>query len=191
MTSCRRTITCQIQLSSNTITMSSISSASGVTRDISTISNEEKDQLIQTFQQEVEILKDQVEEFNNLRNSVTRAMGKNGVRKLKDKYLTTNDKVNGHAIPYFLGETLRPHVKMMPEKWQKWSDNSKSICQRIMSIVGFPSGFTPEDYWMGVAQSFVNDKFCSKHTEIKQGLFQQLKGMYMQISCLLTLVIQF
>ena len=64
--------------------MSSISSASGVTRDISTISNEEKDQLIQTLQEEVEHLKDQVEEFNNLRNSVIKAMGKNSVRKLKD-----------------------------------------------------------------------------------------------------------
>ena len=43
--------------------MSNISSASGVIRSISTIINEEKDQLIQTLQQEVEILKDQVEEF--------------------------------------------------------------------------------------------------------------------------------
>ena len=94
--------------------MSSIGSASGVTRDISTISNEEKDQLIQTLQQEVEILKDQVEEFNNLRNSVIKATGKNGVRKLKDKYLTTNDKLNGQEISYFLRETLWPHVKMMP-----------------------------------------------------------------------------
>ena len=56
--------------------MSSISSASGVTCDISTISNDEKGQLIQTLQKEVEILKDQVKEFNNLWNSVTKATGK-------------------------------------------------------------------------------------------------------------------
>ena len=69
MTSYRtRTITCQVQLSSNTITMNSISSATGGTPDISTISNDEKDQLIHTLQQEVEVLKDQVEEFNNLWN---------------------------------------------------------------------------------------------------------------------------
>ena len=41
--------------------MSSIGSASGVTRDISTISNEKKDQLIQTLQKEVKKFKDQVE----------------------------------------------------------------------------------------------------------------------------------
>ena len=192
MTSCRmRAITSRIQLSSNTITMSSISLATGRTPDISTISNDEKDQLIQTLQQEVEVLKDQVEEFNNLRNSVLKATGKNGVRKLKDKYLTTNDKVNANEISYFLRETIWPHVKMMPEKWHKWSDNSKSICQRIMSIVGLPSGFIPEDYWMGVARSLVNDKLCSMRANIKQGLFQQFKGMYVRIICLLTFIIQF
>ena len=146
MTSCRRTITCQIKLSSNTITMSSISSATGGTPDISTTSNDEKDQLIQTLQQEVEVLKDQIEEFNNLWNSVLKKTGKNGVRKLKDKYLTTNNKVDANEISYFLCEAIWPHVKMMPEKWHKWSDNSKSVCQRIMSIVGLPSGFIPEYY---------------------------------------------
>ena len=99
--------------------MSSISSASRGAPDISTISNDEKDQLIQTLQQELEILKDQVEEFNNLWNSVIKATGKNGVRKPKDKYLTTNDKVNVHEMSYFLRETLWPQVKMMPEKWHK------------------------------------------------------------------------
>ena len=86
MASCRmRVRTYQIQLSSNTITMSSISSATGGTPDISTTSNEEKDRVIQTLQQVVEVLKYQVEEFNNLRNSVLKATGNNGVRKLKDK----------------------------------------------------------------------------------------------------------
>ena len=86
MTSCRmRAITSLRQLSSNTITMSSISLATGGTPDISTISNDDKDQLIQTLQQEVELLKYQVEEFNNLWNSVLKATGKNSVRKLKDK----------------------------------------------------------------------------------------------------------
>jgi hypothetical protein len=171
--------------------MISISSATGRTLDISTISNDEKDQLIQTLQQEVEVLKDQVEEFNNLRNSVLKATGKNGVRKLKDKYLTTNDKVNANKISYFLHETIWPHVKMMPEKWHKWSDNCKSKFQHIMSIVGLPSGFIPEDYWMGVAQSLVNNKLCSMRANIEQGLFQQFKRMYMHIICLITLVIQF
>jgi hypothetical protein len=46
-----------------------------------------------------------------------------------------------------------------------------------MSIVGLPSGFIPEDYWMGVARSLVNDKLCSMRANIKQGLFQQFKGM--------------
>ena len=66
--------------------------------------------MIQTLQQEVETFKDQVEEFNNLWSSVSKDTGKNGVRKLKDTYLTTNDKVNANEISYFLCETLWPHV---------------------------------------------------------------------------------
>ena len=46
--------------------MSSISLASGGTCDVLTISNEEKDQLIQSLQQELGMLREQVEEFNDL-----------------------------------------------------------------------------------------------------------------------------
>ncbi len=84
--------------------------------------------------------------------SVIKVSGKNGVRKLKDKYLTTSNKVNANEISYFLRNSLWPHVKLMPEKWHKWNNNPNSICQRIMSVVGMPSGFTKEDYWMGVVR---------------------------------------
>jgi hypothetical protein len=47
-------------MSSATPTMSSIGLASGGTRDISTISNDEKDELIKSLQQELEMLREQV-----------------------------------------------------------------------------------------------------------------------------------
>ena len=90
--------------------MRSISLASGETRDISTISNEEKDQLIQSLQQEFGMLREEVEGFNDLRMLVIKTTGKNGVRKLKDKYLTTSDKVNANEISYLLRENLWPRV---------------------------------------------------------------------------------
>ena len=117
------------------------------------------------------MLREQVEEFNNLWMSVIKTTGKNGVRKLKDKYLTTPYKVNANEIAYLLRENLWPHVKLMPKKWHKWSEKSKSICQRIMAIFGFPIGFIPKDYWMGVARSLANKKFCAMSSNIKQGLF--------------------
>ncbi len=57
-------------MSRATLTMSSIGLALGGTRDISTISNEEKDKLIISLQQELEMLREQVEEFNDLWMSV-------------------------------------------------------------------------------------------------------------------------
>ena len=86
--------------------MSSIGLASGGTRDISTISNEEKDKLIRSLQHELEMLREQVEEFNDLRMSAVKSSGKNGVRKLKDKYLTTTYKVNGNEIAHFWRERV-------------------------------------------------------------------------------------
>ncbi len=102
-------------MSGTTPTMSSIGLASGGTKDISTISNEEKDELIISLQQELEMLREQVGEFNNLRMSVIKTTGKNGVRKLKEQYLTTTDKVNANEIAYLLRENLWPHVKLMPK----------------------------------------------------------------------------
>jgi hypothetical protein len=50
-----------------------------------------------------------------------------------------------------------------------------------MAIVGFPSDFTPADYWMGVARSLVNKKMCAMLlSNIKQSLFHQFKGMYIK-----------
>ncbi len=158
--------------------MSSIGLASSVTKDISTISNDEKDKLIKSLQQELDMLREQVREFNNLWMPVIKTTGKNAVRKLKDKYLTTTDKVNANEIAYLLRENLWPRVKLMPKKWHKWSENSKSIWQCIMAIVGLPSGFTPKDYWMGVAQSLANKKLCAMRSNIKHSLFHQFKGMY-------------
>jgi hypothetical protein len=57
-------------MSGATPTMSSIGLASGGTKDISTISNDEKDKLIKSLQQELEMLREQVGEFNNLWMSV-------------------------------------------------------------------------------------------------------------------------
>ncbi len=66
--------------------------------------------MIKSLQQELEMLREQLGEFNNLRMSVIKTTGKNGVRKLKEKYLTTTDKVNANEIAYLLRENLWPHV---------------------------------------------------------------------------------
>jgi hypothetical protein len=156
--------------------MGSISLASNVTI-LSSHNVEEKDAIIKSLQRELGMLKEQVEEFNDLQMLVIKVTGKNGVRKLKDKYLTTSGKVNANKISYFLHNSIWPHVKLMPEKWHKWNDNPKSICQQIMSVVGVPSRFTKEDYWMGVVRSLANDELCAMRSNMKQGLFNQFKGM--------------
>jgi hypothetical protein len=114
---------------------------------------DEKDELIGSLQEEVRLLRRQVGEFNNLHFSVVKVTGKNSIRKLKMKVLTSSDKLNAHEIDNWLCESLWPHVKMIPDKWHKWSEHPKSICQCIMSVVGVPKGCTMEEYWLSVART--------------------------------------
>jgi len=51
---------------------------------------DDKDALIETLQGSLSVLKKQVEEFNDLRLSIVKVTGKNGVRKLKSKVMTSS-----------------------------------------------------------------------------------------------------
>jgi len=117
----------------------------------------DKDALIETLQGSLSVLKKQVEEFNDLRLSIVKVTGKNGVRKLKSKVMTSSDRLNGYHIGEYLRKVLWPNVKMMPPKWEKWSDNPRSICQRILGTIGVPRQVTKEEYWLGVGTTMAND----------------------------------
>ena len=142
----------------------------------------DKDALIEHLRDELTTLGRQVEEFQDLRMSIVKVSGKNGVRKLKAKALTTSDRVNGHCIGTFLRNVLWPDIKMMPSKWHKWSKNPRSICKRILGSVGVPRGVTDEDYWSGVAVSMANDKLCAMRSNMKQAMFDRFVGKRMKAS---------
>ena len=118
---------------------------------------DDKDALIETLQGSLSVLEKQVEEFNDLRLSIVKVTGKNGVRKLKSKVMTSSDRLNGYHIGEYLRKVLWPNVKMMPPKWEKWSNNPKSICQRILGTIGVPRQVTKEEYWLGVGTTMAND----------------------------------
>ncbi len=146
-------------------------------RSMSSISTEsDKDALIESLQIQVDDFKRQVEEFQDLRMSIVKVTGKNSVRKLKTKCLSASDMINAKEISHWLRECLWPHVKIMPERWHKWSKNAKSVCQRFLSVIGVPRGFTREDYWTGVALSIANEKLCALRSNTKQAMFSQFKG---------------
>ena len=121
----------------------------------------DKDALIETLQGSLSMLEKQVEEFNDLRLSIVKVTGKNGVRKLKSKVMTSSDRLNGYHIGEYLRKVLWPNVKMMPPKWEKWSNNPRSICQRILGTIGVPRQVTKEEYWLGVGTTMANDKLCA------------------------------
>ena len=112
----------------------------------------DKDALIESLQGELSVLEKQVGEFYDLRLSIVKVSGKNGVRKLKSKVLTSRNWLNGYHIGEYICKVLWPDVKMMPTKWEKWSENPRSICQRILSAVGVPPQVTKEEYWLDMIE---------------------------------------
>jgi hypothetical protein len=136
----------------------------------------DKNALIETLQGSLSMLEKQVEEFNDLRLSIVKVTGKNGVRKLKSKVMTSSNRLNGYHISEYLRKVLWPNVKMMPPKWEKWSDNPRSICQRILGTIGVPRQVTKEEYWLGVGATMANDKLCAMRSNVKQTMYKQFKG---------------
>jgi hypothetical protein len=124
-----------------------MSSTSG---SISTINNNDES---------IKILHHQ--EFQDLWQSIVKVTGKNTVQKLKPQVLTMSNRINATEISHWLCKCLWPHVKIMPNKWHKWSKHPKSICQRILSVIGVPNSFTNEGYWLQIALSITNKKICA------------------------------
>jgi hypothetical protein len=136
----------------------------------------DKDVLIESLRGELSVLEKQVEEFNDLRLSIVKVTGKNAVRALKSKVLTSSDRLNGYHIGEYLRKVLWPDVKMMPTKWEKWSEHPKSICQRILSAIGVPRQVTKEEYWLCVGTTMANDKLCAIQSNVKQTMHKQFMG---------------
>ena len=144
--------------------------------DQNAYASSDKDALIESLRAELSVLEKQVGEFNDLRLSIVKVAGKNGVRKLKSKVLTSSDRLNGYHIGEYIRKVLWADVKMMPTKWEKWSENPRSICQRILSAVGVPWQVTKEEYWLGVGATMANDKLCAIRSTVKQTMFRQFKS---------------
>lgn len=140
---------------------------------------DEKDALIESLKNELVTLKRQVGEFQDLRMSIVKVTGKNSMKKMKEKVMTSSDRLNASEISHWFRECLWPHVKLMPEQWHKWSENPRSICQRVMAVIGVPTGCSNEDYWLGVARSIANEKLCALRSNTKQAMFGQFKGKYL------------
>ena len=153
-------------------------SMTSTSQSMSTISTvTDKDVLIESLQIQVDNFKRQVEEFQDLRLSIVKVTGKNSMRKVKSQCLTASDRINATEISHWLRECLWPHVKIMPDRWHKWSEHPKSICQRILAMIGVPRGFTNEEYWTRVALSIANEKLCAMRSNTKQAMFSQFKGI--------------
>ena len=65
-----------------------------------------------------------------------------------------------------------------PETWGQAQVCLKMESGRMAGFFQQPSSFTSKDYWMGVTQSIANKKLYAMRSNIKQGLFHQFKGMY-------------
>ncbi len=85
--------------------------------------------------------------------------GKNGVRKLKDKYLTTTDKVNANGIAYLLRENLWPHVKLMPKNGTSGVRTVRLFVNALWQLLAFQVVLPPKIIGWGL-HAHLSTKNC-------------------------------
>jgi hypothetical protein len=73
---------------------------SSITKSVSTIGN--NNESIDGLQSQIEEYRQQICEFQDLRQSIVKVTGKNCVRKVKPQLLTASDRINVTEISHWL-----------------------------------------------------------------------------------------
>ena len=100
--------------------------------------------------------------------------GKNKIRK-KDG-MTATDRLNCTQINSYLKNDLFPYIKFLPPKWMKYSDNEKSLCRRIMNLIGVPEMTNGKAYWENMVCPMINEKWCTVRANVKESIRIQYLG---------------
>ena len=109
--------------------------------------------------------------------------GKNSTRTRRVETYTAADHANIQEVKKFVQDHLFPSIKMWPKNWEKWHNNSKSICRRIMAKVGVPHSMTEEGYWTLTIASEMNDKLCALRANVKEAMRKQCEGNAFILLC--------
>jgi hypothetical protein len=57
-------------------------------------------------------------------------------------------------------------------------EHPQSMCQLIMTKLAIPDGATQQEYWETLIEEATNNKFYNLRASMKNNLFNQFKGMY-------------
>ena len=128
---------------------------------------------------ENEQLRMRIRELQEFQEKINNGMagkysGKNKIRK-KDG-MTATDRLNCTQINSYLKNDLFPYIKFLPPKWMKYSNNEKSLCGRIMKLIGVPEMTDPKTYWENMVCPMINEKWCTVRANVKESIRIQYLG---------------
>ena len=58
----------------------------------------------------------------------------------------------------------------------KYSNNEKSLCGRIMKLIGVPEMTDPKTYWENMVCPMINEKWCTVRANVKESIRIQYLG---------------
>ena len=123
---------------------------------------------------ENEKLKSRISELNTAAAAhKPKGTGKHAMTKRKRIGMTTTDLVNYSNVNHYLKRHFWPFPKLLLKSWTKYSNNKKSVCTRVISIVAVPVGISRQDYWNHHVVMMVNTKYCNLRSNVKERVHKQ------------------
>ena len=93
------------------------------------------------------------------------------------KNYTATDRLNLSYMRDYIKDKLWPRIKILPPKYHKYSENEKSISQRVLSVVTLPPGTSMKMYFVQILVGELNNKYGSLKSNMVEVFKKQYAGM--------------
>ncbi len=100
------------------------------------------------------------------------------MQKMKKYALDSQYKCNIGRISHVIRQINLPCNKILPQKWTTFREHPQRNCQLIMTKLAILDGVTQQEYCKTLIRDATNNMFCNLSALMKNKLFNQFKGMY-------------
>ena len=122
---------------------------------------------------EMERMKARCQEMQTAMAGGTVGKSKSKSRKSAKNY-TATDKLNLSYMRDYVKDKLYPRIKILLPKFYKYSENKKSISQRVLSVVTLPPGTSMKMYYVQILVGEISIKYGA----LKSNMIEQFKKQY-------------
>ena len=84
------------------------------------------------------------------------------------------DYINDDNINKYGQLTVYPHRKFFPMGWERYGgDHPKTLCYKVIGMIGVPGGITKECYWFDKVAPIMNNKTIDTRSNNNRGAYKK------------------